>query len=206
MHEVRSHGLSSVQSNGLEAPQTVPCPVTSSEDAGTTLTAWDPYIKKTARAAAQSVGASGDDADEFAQAARIALWRAIENGAPAEVSYRKSIIKNAMRSAIRRERGAFRSLSTSRDELDEALLRGRDDEALVSRVSEWARTLPNSLKNIYELLYVQGYTQRDVARKLRVTQPRIAQLHAELKARACQEFLGVILLKSELPSGSGRAA
>jgi len=206
MHEVRSHGLWPVLSGGLETPQSVPAQVESSKDVNATLNAWDDYIKKTARDVARSVGASGDDADEFAQAARIALWRAIEKGAPASDAYRKGIVKNAMRSTARKERGGFRSLSIWRHELDEELLRRQDDDETAAGVVEWADQLPANLRNIYELLYVEGFTQRDVARKLRVTQPRIAQLHAQLKRRAREGFLAAVLSITELPSGSGRAA
>ena len=169
MYEVRSHRPSPVQSEGLEAPLSVPPQVEAREDIDATLEKWDFHIKKTARAVAMSIGASGDDAEEFAQAARIALWRAIRKGAPTNDAYRKGIIKNAMISAVRNERKGFGSMWIRREALVEGSGRRPDEDDVVARVDDWAATLPNNLRNIYESLYVHGYTQREVARRLHIT-------------------------------------
>lgn len=206
MHEVRSHGPSPVQSEGFENPLSVAGQIETREDANATLTTWEPYIKKTALAVAMSIGGSGDDADEFEQAARVALWIAIVNGKPVKKAYRKRIIKNAMLSAVRNERRGFSSLSLARDEFDEESIRGVDDDGLATHVADWAATLPARLKDVYESLYLQGYTQREVAHRLGVTRPRITQLHTELKERAREQLLDAALVLPLLPSGADRAA
>jgi RNA polymerase sigma factor (sigma-70 family) len=206
MHEVRSHGPSPVQSAGLETPLSFEVRVEASEDVNETLRAWDSHIKKIARAVAWSIGGSLDDAEDFAQAARISLWRSIRDGLPSGEAYRKRVIPNAVVDAARRERSGFRSLSISRGDLDETQI-GSHDDSLPLQVGDWVATLPHGLKNIYELLYVQGYTQREAAQRLRVTQPRIAQLHAELKRCAHEDFPETVSPSLfALPSGSGRAA
>jgi RNA polymerase sigma factor (sigma-70 family) len=206
MHEVRSHGLSPVPSGGFETPLSDAGRVESREDANTTLTAWDHYIKKTALAVAKSMGGSGDDADDFEQAARVALWRAISKGAPANKAYRRGIVKNAMLSAVRKERRGFGGLSFAREDFDDESMHCTDDDGLAVRVADWAATLPANLRDIYDWLYVQGYAQREVAQRLGVTRPRITQLHTELKQRARTQLLDPALVFRVLPSSSGRAA
>ena len=50
-------------------------------------------------------------------------------------------------------------------------------------VVEWVATLPNRQREIYRLIYERGLTQRQVAEILRISQPRIAQLHRALLRR-----------------------
>ena len=51
---------------------------------------------------------------------------------------------------------------------------------LIQSVRRWAVDLPTRLARLYQLLYVEGATQREAARQMRLSQPRVAQLHRQL--------------------------
>jgi len=190
MEEVRSHGLRPVQSEGLENPLAEVGPAPMSEDVNQAIRAWDNSIKKMARSAAWRAGGSVDDAEDFAQAARLALVRSVRRGLPEVEAYQRRLVRNAVSGAARRERGAFGALSTSRTEFEDALTPIDERRAAVrAQVADWVATLPPSLQHTFELLYVQGRTQREAADLLNVTQPRICQLHTELKRRGREELL-----------------
>lgn len=190
MHEVRSHGLRPVQSVGLEIPLSPSVPNDAFVDVNETLRVWDKDIRQAARAVARAAGGSGDDAEDFAQVARILLARTVRRGLPDGESYRRRLIRNAVLGAARRERTGFRGLSVHREDMELVLVRARDDDsALMSRVADWVATLPSSLRDIYDILYVQGYTQREAAKQLDVSQSRVAQLNGDLKRLGREEFL-----------------
>jgi RNA polymerase sigma factor (sigma-70 family) len=192
MNEARSHGLSPVQSAELAIPLVPSALVGSSVDVDHTLQVWDPHIMKVAGAVARRVGAFDGDADDFAQAGRLALARvAADRGE----GYKKRVIRNAIFDAARRERRGFRSLAGGREELNEAVLRVGDND--LSDVTECVARLPQRLRDVYDLLYIQGFTQREAATRLQVTQPRITQLHTELKRSVRNQ-----LLENDPPSNS----
>lgn len=64
--------------------------------------------------------------------------------------------------------------------LDSRLGSYRDADSLREIVEEWLTTLPQRLQQIFEGLYVNGFTQRELAMLLGVSQPRIAKLNSEL--------------------------
>ncbi len=50
-------------------------------------------------------------------------------------------------------------------------------------VNQWVRAQSAKLQAMYDLLYVHGYTQREAAATMGVTQARVAQLHRALLMR-----------------------
>jgi DNA-directed RNA polymerase specialized sigma subunit len=50
----------------------------------------------------------------------------------------------------------------------------------VEAVATWVRGLSSRLQALYNLVYVHGCTQREVATTIGVSQPRVAQLHRQL--------------------------
>jgi DNA-directed RNA polymerase specialized sigma subunit len=69
----------------------------------------------------------------------------------------------------------------------------RTDLFVTCAVKRFIGLLPDKLRTLYELVYVKGCTQREAAAELGVTQPRVAQLHADLLQRGHQE-LGYLFL------------
>ncbi len=56
------------------------------------------------------------------------------------------------------------------------------DDDIIPRltVGAWVAGLSPSLKVLHELLYVQECTQREAASIMKISQPRVAQLHRDL--------------------------
>jgi RNA polymerase sigma factor (sigma-70 family) len=48
------------------------------------------------------------------------------------------------------------------------------------RIKEFVRELPEPHATIFRLLYTEGMKQREAAKHLKVTQPRVAQMHRSL--------------------------
>lgn len=145
------------------------------------LETWDRDIKRAARAAGK--GRAGDDHD-LAQDARIRVLVAARSFPNAPAPYVRAVIANTMRSALRYEFRRFSSQSRLADEVSEELPAGdtQSCEESVSAVTSWVAGLPHRLRDIYRYLYVEERSQREVAKLLRLTQPRIAQLHRSLLA------------------------
>jgi DNA-directed RNA polymerase specialized sigma subunit len=61
-----------------------------------------------------------------------------------------------------------------------------DERSLSVRL--WITSLPQRFQQVYSLLYVHGATQREAARAMGISQPRVAQLHQELLALGRQGF------------------
>jgi RNA polymerase sigma factor (sigma-70 family) len=55
-------------------------------------------------------------------------------------------------------------------------------------VRQWIRQLPDRLKRIYDSIYVRGLSQREAATFMRISQPRVSQLHLELLRRGRAEL------------------
>jgi RNA polymerase sigma factor (sigma-70 family) len=138
------------------------------------------------------------DRRDLAQEARIRVWRATHSVAPRSSSYIRTVIANALRSAVQREGmiGGDRRSSEHKAlspvfrpmPLPSGFDRASDEDEptdwlAVSAVQRILRTLPGALRTVYRLLYVDGRSQREAAKVLRVSQPRIAQLHHELLGR-----------------------
>jgi DNA-directed RNA polymerase specialized sigma24 family protein len=63
-----------------------------------------------------------------------------------------------------------------------------NDPWIRDTIARWVNGLPKSLQKLYELIYVKECTQREAASLMRVSQPRIAQLHRQLLQRGRQEL------------------
>jgi len=148
------------------------------------INAWDADIGRAARALALRSGTGSADADDFAQEARLRLLT-VRHASAHCVGYLRSVISNAIRTARRVE---FR-YDARRVSLDDS---SRTKDLTVGHTTEntnellvrlWVQSLPERLQRVYDLLYVNGDDQRTAARVLRVSQPRIAALNAELLRR-----------------------
>lgn len=162
----------------------------SPSDTRSLLAYWEDDIKRAARRAALLRGGSLDDAEDFEQAARIALARGARRIPERGEAYVRRIIQNAVRGAVRRERRALGPMSDVTVGFDDNISdpRPEQESELVRLVLEWLSLLPARTQQLYELLYVQGYTQREAAQVMSVSQPRVAQLHADLLRRGRAEL------------------
>ena len=154
------------------------------------LRSFEPHLRATAFHSLRS----GIDLDDLEQAGRIALWRSTAKPDARRgifINYARRAVKNAIRSEVRCARpvsdageprmqpigDATEDLEDHRDRLDSL------DFFAILRVRRWLETLPLTLRNLFALIYRNGLSQRDAARILQVSQPRVAQLHTELLRR-----------------------
>lgn len=151
-----------------------------------TLRHWDSYILRQAARIARAHTGSGDDADDFAQAARIALATRFSKSSELDELALKRIIAAAVKDAARRERRRLRAGSPQRVEFCDATHGSpvTQPSDRVEAVREFASLLPIRLQTLYQLLYAHGYTQCEVAQIMRISQPRVSQLDRVLKERA----------------------
>ncbi|NUP56534.1 MAG: sigma-70 family RNA polymerase sigma factor [Gemmatimonadaceae bacterium] len=177
---------------GAENPLHPTFTFTASEsDIESLVRSWNEDIVRAARTfVARDRSLSDEAAEECAQAARLALARVAHRADEVGAFYLRRVIQNAVRDAARRERRIYGRSSP----LDKASINVAAEvsdelpEDAVSRVAEWAAKLPGRLKQIYDLLYLRGWTQRAAAAEMGVSQPRIAQLHRELLTRGKAEL------------------
>jgi RNA polymerase sigma factor (sigma-70 family) len=137
---------------------------------------------------------SGIDLDDLEQAGRIALWRStarFDARRGAFINYARRAVKNAIRTEIQRARRVSEGggpPNQPKGDIAEGIENHCDlpdslDLFAILRVRRWLETLPLTLRNLFALIYRNGLSQRDAARILRVSQPRVAQLHTELLRR-----------------------
>ena len=185
---LREHQLA--RPAGAEAP---PHPIfnflASHSDIESLVNTWDSDIKRAARRATHAHGLGYDAAQEFAQAARIALARTAASADELGTFYMRRVIQNAVRDAARRERRMF-GVAAPLDDADTAVDPATEERSdLIDWSADWVSLLPRRLNQLYNLLYVQGYTQREAAPLLGVSQPRVTQLHQELLRRGRAELI-----------------
>jgi RNA polymerase sigma factor (sigma-70 family) len=149
------------------------------------VASWDADVRRASVVMAHRIGACRADEGDFAQEARIRLLRAYRSRGTMPQGYGRRIVRNAVVSAARRVIREQRQHANDVDVADaeEAV---EDDGAAhpATGVEKLIARLPQRMRRVYALLYVQDLSQREAAAKLRVTQPRVAQLHRELLERA----------------------
>lgn len=170
---------------GASAPDLVATTTNEAE----AIDRWADDIGRAAMAAARRSGVAPDHplTEDIAQNARIAVLKATRLGRADDEHYVRRAIANSARNSVRRSRVAA----------NEAPLEGVDEVAVVDpdvnpldvqRVREWVASQPQHLQRIYGLLYLEEFGQREAARRLGVSQPRVAQLHRDLLTRGRDEF------------------
>lgn len=151
--------------------------------------AW-PAIRRAARRSNPS--ASDDLAQDVAVKLLLAYRRQVQ--APSGPKNVALIVSNVTRNAHRaRLRRAAVEVPPDEWELDVASDAANDDRESASVYRRIDEVLRGRLRDIFECLYALGLTQREAAARLRLSQPRIAQLHKELLSRA-RETLGLVVI------------
>ncbi len=165
------------------------------------LEAWEPSIRATARRAiASRYAKTGHESTpdlqrDLAQAGRLALWRAVAGFNPSTghpfVHYARRAIKNAVQKELGRPSTSSAIYLSPEAEQGDPSGQARRNFEQAERgilVAGWLRSLPQVLHRIYELLYKEGLSQRQIAGQLGVSQPRISQLHKRLLAQGARHF------------------
>lgn len=167
---------------------------------------WAEGIRKRAEAVAYKASVDPQDiADDLEQAALIAFWRATKSFDPSRgvpfQHYAQRAIRQAMISQLRRLKlptVAGRAVSIDDPDLDPSFLEDENDspEAELERaeirdhVRRWIAAGPPRQREVYSLVYETGLTQRDAAKQMGVSQPRITQLHKSLLAKGRHDLGG----------------
>jgi RNA polymerase sigma factor (sigma-70 family) len=125
------------------------------------------------------------DHQDLAQEARLRLLTAYRSRGNMPKEYGRRVVRNALVSAARRViREQWQHANdVNVEDVEDAV---EDDGVghLGSGTGKLIAKLPRRMRHVYTLLYVKDLSQREAAAKLRVTQPRVAQLHRELLERA----------------------
>ena len=137
---------------------------------------WDHDVRQASRAAARRIGGNREDAEDFAQEARIRLFRIVGRPQASAARYIRKVVANAIKTAV------DRTDKTTFEEINEETERIPVDppDSRIAEVAAWVQTMPPQLRAVYHHLYVDGRTQREAAQVMGVTQPRVAQLHGQL--------------------------
>jgi len=140
------------------------------------LITWDRDIQRASKAGAQRIHGTREDAEDFAQEARIRLVRIASKPQGAASRYVRKVIANAIKSAIdRTDKTPFEDINEETERIP-----AEPADSRIAEVVAWLQTVSPQLRTIYQHLYVDGRTQREASRLMRISQPRVAQLHARL--------------------------
>lgn len=145
--------------------------------------AWERDIVRAARFRARNRGNPEATADELAQAARLRLWGVLRKPeAVPSTHYLRKVIANAVRTPLARDLALDAASEIEEADAVDVCLE-QSDPLAVDAVRDWLVTLPAPMQRVYRLLFVEGYSQREAALILGVSQPRIAHLHRALIGR-----------------------
>jgi RNA polymerase sigma factor (sigma-70 family) len=157
---------------------------TDCDQENNTLLHWDRDIKRAASARARGWANQDFVSDELAQAARIRVLLAVRRlGGAAGVGYLRKVISHATLTPVAHDPVLDVAEELDADNLTATSDAEQVDEFAAAGVRRWLRTLPTQLQRLYRLLYVEDMSQREAAREMGVSQPRIAQLHRALLQR-----------------------
>jgi DNA-directed RNA polymerase specialized sigma24 family protein len=148
---------------------------------------WDGDIKRAALSAANRGAGDKEDLEQDARIHLLLLYRCKPDAPPA---YIRTVIANALRSVHHREGRSLTSRSplATRLDLHHRSLLEEPECGEFWPISVWASQLPTRLRAVYFHLYTEEHSQRDTARVMRISQPRVAQLHHQLLDRARREL------------------
>lgn len=154
------------------------------------LAEWSDDITRAARRGVRLAGAAWPTAEDVAQDVRIRVLRAFRLLSPPPEGYVRTVIKNTVNNVVSRPHGVFPD-AVDPQALDAVVSPTWATDERSRNVRLWLIGLPQRLQQLYSLLYVQGATQREAARAMGVSQPRVAQLHRELLTLGREGFTSV---------------
>lgn len=152
---------------------------------------FDGDIRRSALSA--SVGVGRGVSDDVAQEVRLHLFKLIGRRGNQATPFLRRVIANSARKARAREARYVLRVVSIDDLPDTCIVDARSSERgadpfVTTAVAHWVARLPFRLQRVFELIYVEGCTQREIAQKLGITQARVAQLHSQLLVRGKEEL------------------
>ena len=152
------------------------------------LSRWEPIVQASARRRTKCMASRED----VAQAGRLAVLAAaghynVERGQSFNHYASRAISNETLKEALR-----LQTQSECECGLDAALgVSAPNSRDRCGGVREWISGLPRILIKVFVLLYRFGLTQREAAARLRVSQPRICQLHTTLIEHGQRDLAGL---------------
>lgn len=157
----------------------------STDNTAALLSRWEPDLRRAARARLYSFDLPLDYGADLEQEGRLSLVLAARRyHEPTEQLMRTVLANSVLKASARESRRCRRTVEIEAAETvaDESQHES-SDPGLVRRTKRAIVTLPAPLKQLFGLLYVEGISQREAASRLRLSQPRVSKLHAQLKQR-----------------------
>jgi RNA polymerase sigma factor (sigma-70 family) len=146
---------------------------------------WDDDIERAASFSA--VGFA--EPEDLAQMVRMRLLVVHRRFPDLPAAYLRAVIANTLRSALRDNARRFTTQSPLAQTLTENLeLQVDTSIETIFDVRAWTSRLPRRLRDVYRHVYAEGRSQREAAEVMKITQPRVAQLHRQLLAKGHQEL------------------
>jgi RNA polymerase sigma factor (sigma-70 family) len=155
-------------------------------DADELLRRWEPVVIRRATRGARMFG-NTIEALDFAQEARLEIAQISPTVIDPHPKYVQRVITNAMNQYARSEHRGLKLLSPGRAKW-EGQKSGTEGDQRRALVRAWVSTLPPHLQELYRLVYESRADQRTIAGHLKVSQPRVSQLHGELVDRGRREL------------------
>lgn len=138
---------------------------------------WDRFINRTARNLAGRTLDRALEADDIAQVGRVRLFR-LGPGVGSR-NWVGKVLFNEMRREVGRPASPL-PMTDAAYAIPDGRLESESDTLRRMSVRRWVGELPSELQKVYQLLYVDGASQRAAAEKLGFSQSRVNQLHLEL--------------------------
>jgi RNA polymerase sigma factor (sigma-70 family) len=157
----------------------------AAESAAAFISRWEVDLRTAARARLFSFNLPADYGADLEQEARLSLLAASRRYAdPNDQLIRTVLGHSVLKASLREVRRNGRTIPIeAAEQLADDSQYESYEPALIQRLRNAIKALPSSLQQIFSLLYVKGVNQRCAASLLKVSQPRISNLHKELKAR-----------------------
>ena len=159
------------------------------------LERWDADIHRASEAAVRSFQTRVVDRDDFAQDARLRVLHSYKSDPGRSEAFIRTVIKNSTRNSARSETPYLEKTDLVEDleNIEETANVGafqttEIDHFAVAAVRRFVSTLPQNLQAVYKFIFQDELTQRDAARRIGVSQPRVAELKRELLRRGKKEL------------------
>jgi RNA polymerase sigma factor (sigma-70 family) len=155
---------------------------TADDSTAKQISTWNRDLQRAARARTISFGLPSDFAADLEQEGRLGLLIALRRyGAPPERLMRTVVANAVLKKSISEAR--WRRYSVAIETAEELPCQPKTPNCENGLLGGLLQELPGSLQTIFQLLYVEGLSQRIAAVRMSVSQPRVTELHKQLKRK-----------------------